>query len=83
MLLNWLWHTNDRDVLLSKISMFIKISMPIRNLLKATRFWKENYFILREFKHFRRIAILALVFTLLAAAFEGFGVGFILTFYIV
>jgi subfamily B ATP-binding cassette protein MsbA len=66
--------------LLLKIFMPIKVPMPIRNLLKATRFWKENYFILREFKYFRRIAFLALVFTLLAAAFEGFGVGFILTF---
>ncbi len=60
--------------------MRIKIPTPIRNLLKATRFWKDNYFVLREFKYFRRIAFLALVFTLLAAAFEGFGVGFILTF---
>lgn len=59
--------------------MHIKLSTPIRNLLKATRFWKDNYLILREFKHFRRIAILAVVFTLLAAVFEGFGVGFILT----
>ncbi len=54
--------------------------MPIRNLLKATQLWKDNYFILREFKHFRRIAVLAVVFTLLSAAFEGFGVGFILSF---
>ncbi len=60
--------------------MRIKVPTPIRNLLKTTRFWKDNYFILREFKHFRRIAVLAVVFTLLAAVFEGFGVGFILTF---
>jgi subfamily B ATP-binding cassette protein MsbA len=53
---------------------------PIRNLLKATKFWQENYIILREFKHFRRIAILALLFTFTAAAFEGFGVGFLLAF---
>jgi subfamily B ATP-binding cassette protein MsbA len=60
--------------------MRIKLPMPIRNSLKATRVWKNNYFIWREFKYFRRIAVLAVVFTLLAAAFEGLGVGFILTF---
>jgi ATP-binding cassette, subfamily B, bacterial MsbA len=60
--------------------MFIRLPLPIRNLLRATRFWKNNYFILRELKYFRQMAILALVFTLLAAAFEGFGIGFILTF---
>lgn len=54
--------------------------MPIRNLLKATSFWKNNSFILREFKYFRRIAVLALVFTVIAAGFEGFGVGLILSF---
>jgi subfamily B ATP-binding cassette protein MsbA len=60
--------------------MRIKLPTPIHNLLSATRFWKDNYFVLREFKYFRRIALLALVFTLLAAVFEGFGVGFILFF---
>ncbi|OKH32827.1 ABC transporter ATP-binding protein [[Phormidium ambiguum] IAM M-71] len=52
----------------------------LRNLFKTTKFWQENYIILREFKYFRRIAILALLFTLSAAAFEGFGVGFLLAF---
>ncbi len=60
--------------------MPIKFPRLVRDLLKATQFWKDNYLILREFKHFRRIAVLALVFTLLAAVFEGFGVGFILSF---
>jgi subfamily B ATP-binding cassette protein MsbA len=58
----------------------MKLPIPIYRLLKATSFWKENYFILREVKYFRKLAILALAFTLLAAVFEGFGVGFILTF---
>ncbi|MGL4618315.1 MAG: heterocyst formation ABC transporter subunit HepA, partial [Chroococcidiopsis sp.] len=58
--------------------MQIKLPTPVRNFLVATNFWKEYYFILREFKHFRQIAILAAVFTLLAAVMEGFGVGFIL-----
>lgn len=60
--------------------MDFKVLKSTRNVVKATRFWKNNYFILREFKYFRRIAILAVVFTLIAAVFEGFGVGLILTF---
>lgn len=52
----------------------------MRSLLKATSFWKNNYFILREFKYFRRIAVLAVVFTIIAACFEGFGIGLILSF---
>lgn len=52
----------------------------LRNFFKTTKFWQENYIILREFKYFRRIAILALIFTFTAAAFEGFGVGFLLAF---
>ena len=57
-----------------------KIPTPIRKLLKSTSFWTNNNFILREFKHFRRIAVYAVVFTLISAIFEGFGVGFILSF---
>ena len=60
--------------------MPIKIPIAIRQFLKATSFWRDNYFILREFKYFRGIVILAITFTLLAAVFEGFGVGFILSF---
>ncbi|WP_066377750.1 MULTISPECIES: heterocyst formation ABC transporter subunit HepA [unclassified Anabaena] len=52
----------------------------IRNLLKATSFWKDNYLILQEFKKFRKIAILALVFSVLAATFEGVSIGFLLSF---
>lgn len=36
--------------------------------------------ILREFRHFRRIAILAVIFALIAALFEGLTVGFIASF---
>lgn len=60
--------------------MRFKLPNPVRNLLKATSFWRENRIVLREFKYFRRIAILALVFTLISATFEGFGVGFLLSF---
>jgi len=60
--------------------MRFQLSSLIRSLLKSTRFWQDNYLILREFNYFRRIAILALVFMLLSAAFEAFGLGFILAF---
>lgn len=60
--------------------MRFKLPPLMHNLLKATKFWQDNYLILREFKYFRRVAVMALTFTLLAAVFEGFGVGFILTF---
>ena len=40
----------------------MQFSFPawLRQILKATRFWQDNYLILREFKHFRWIAILTL-----------------------
>ncbi|MBE9189528.1 ABC transporter ATP-binding protein [Gloeocapsopsis crepidinum LEGE 06123] len=57
-----------------------KISLSFRNLLSATKIWQENYFLIREFRNFRGIAILAIVFTIIAAIFEGIGVGFILSF---
>ncbi len=60
--------------------MKLKLPNAVRVLIKATGFWKENYLILREFKHFRRIAVLAVVFTLIAAFFEGVTVGFIASF---
>jgi ABC-type multidrug transport system fused ATPase/permease subunit len=60
--------------------MHSKTYQPLSNLFKATKFWKNNYLVLREFKHFRKITILAIVFSILAAAFEGFSIGFLLTF---
>jgi ATP-binding cassette, subfamily B, bacterial MsbA len=57
-----------------------KIPIPIRKLLKATSFWRDNFILLREFKHFRSIAIIALICTLLAAIFEGATVGLIASF---
>lgn len=47
-----------------------------RNLFKANNFWKDNYLILRELKHFRKIAVLAVIFSFLAASFEGVSIGF-------
>ncbi|MBR8833857.1 MAG: ABC transporter ATP-binding protein [Stigonema ocellatum SAG 48.90 = DSM 106950] len=60
--------------------MHIKVYSPLRNLLKATTLWQDNYLILREFKHFRKITILAVVFSFLAATFEGVSIGFLLSF---
>jgi len=60
--------------------MVLKLSNFIRNFLKATSFWKNNYLILRELKYFRRFAALALTFMFIAAAFEAFGIGFLLAF---
>lgn len=53
---------------------------PFIGLLKSTHFWQENYLILRELQYFPAAVILAIVFALLAAAFEGFGIGFLLAF---
>ena len=60
--------------------MRLKIYDAFGNILKATKFWQDNYLVLREFRSFRKITILALVFSILAAAFEGFSIGFLLTF---
>ena len=60
--------------------MHLKIYEPLGNLVKASKFWQNNYLVLREFKHFRKVALLALIFSVLAAAFEGFSIGFLLTF---
>ncbi|MEM7557184.1 MAG: heterocyst formation ABC transporter subunit HepA [Cyanobacteria bacterium P01_A01_bin.84] len=49
-------------------------------LFKTTSFWKDNYLILREFKHFKRVAIFAVIFSFLAATFEGVGISFLLSF---
>jgi len=55
-------------------------SNPIHIYLKKSELWQENYLILREFKHFPRIVVLAFIFTFLAATFEGVGIGFLLSF---
>ena len=62
--------------------MLIRPKIPIfaRKFLKATSFWQDNFIILREFKHFKKIAITALVCTVLAAFFEGATVGLIASF---
>ncbi|NJN88051.1 MAG: ABC transporter ATP-binding protein [Leptolyngbyaceae cyanobacterium SL_7_1] len=52
----------------------------VRRLLKTTHFWQENKLILREIKKFPGLIVLVLIFSLLTAIFEGFGISFLLTF---
>jgi len=58
----------------------MKNQVRLKRLLKATSFWKDNALILRELRHFPAIVGLAILFPLLAAVFEGFGIGFLLGF---
>ncbi|MEB3279473.1 MAG: ABC transporter transmembrane domain-containing protein, partial [Lyngbya sp.] len=60
--------------------MTLKFKKTFKNLVKKTSIWKDNSVIFREFKNFRKTLVLAIIFTFLAAAFEGSGVGLILTF---
>ena len=57
-----------------------KLSLWVHDFLKARSFWKDNYLILREFKHFRGIAILAIIFALVSAFLTGTTVGLISSF---
>ena len=52
----------------------------VKKVIKTTRFWREHRLILREFKHFQGVAILAVAFAFAAAFFEGATVGFIAAF---
>lgn len=60
--------------------MRLKLPLFMRRSLKASHFWRENSLILREFKYFPWVAAAAIAFAVIAAAFEGFGFGFLLTF---
>ena len=60
--------------------MRLKLPIAVRRAIKATRFWQENQLILREFKHFRRVAVCAVAFALVAAFLEGSTVGLIASF---
>jgi ATP-binding cassette, subfamily B, bacterial MsbA len=51
-----------------------------RNFFNLTKFWKDNSLILKQVKNFRKIAILAVIFSFLAASFEGVSIGFLLSF---
>jgi ATP-binding cassette, subfamily B, bacterial MsbA len=60
--------------------MYLKLYQEFSSLFKKTKFWENNYLFLREFKTFRKIAILALGFSFLGATFEGISIGFLLSF---
>ena len=60
--------------------MRFKPPLFVQNFVKATRFWQDNRLILRELRAFPGIVALAFLFPLLAAIFEGFGIGFLLAF---
>ena len=57
--------------------MRFKLPTPVRNLLKTTSLWRENYFILRELKQLRWLATLAILFSLVSALVAGLTVGLI------
>lgn len=63
-----------------KNNVYLKLPISISNILLNTGLWRNNYFILRELKSFRKIAISAIVFSLLAAIFEGITIGLITLF---
>jgi len=48
-----------------------------KNVVRNTKFWQHNYIFLREFKYFWLTALLAIVFSILGAVFEGVAVGVI------
>ncbi|WAL62770.1 heterocyst formation ABC transporter subunit HepA [Thermocoleostomius sinensis] len=52
----------------------------LRQFIKATNFWQENKLMLQEIKKFPRLIVLVIIFSFLTAAFEGFGISFLLTF---
>jgi ATP-binding cassette, subfamily B, bacterial MsbA len=60
--------------------MYLKLPIPLRNLFKASKFWEDNYLILREVKYFRKITVVAVTFTLLSAVMEGVSIGLLLSF---
>jgi subfamily B ATP-binding cassette protein MsbA len=48
-----------------------------RRIIENTSFWQQNYVFLREFKYFWGIALLAIIFSILGAFFEGIAVAVI------
>jgi ABC-type multidrug transport system fused ATPase/permease subunit len=60
--------------------MHIPLHPVLRNLAKTSQFWQDNRLILKELRHFPRVVVLVFLFPFLAAAFEGFGIGFLLVF---
>jgi ATP-binding cassette, subfamily B, bacterial MsbA len=57
-----------------------KTFFPVKVLFKSSKLWRDNHFFLREFSHFRIIAFLALLFSVMAASFEGLSISLLLSF---
>ncbi len=57
--------------------MYIKLPYFINRIFKTNSFWQENYLIIKAFKPFYRTAIIAVVFTIVAAVLEAVGIGLI------
>ncbi|MEM8545569.1 MAG: ABC transporter ATP-binding protein, partial [Cyanobacteria bacterium P01_H01_bin.119] len=55
-------------------------SILFRRLLQTTQFWQDNGLIFREARYFPGIAAMVIAAPILAAIFEGFGIGFLLGF---
>lgn len=51
-----------------------------KSILGKTKLWRRYGLLLDELGHMKRIVALAIAFTVLAAIFEGFGVGFLMSF---
>lgn len=49
-------------------------------MFRKTTFFQDNKLVLRELKYIRGTVSLAIIFPLLSAAFEGFGIGFLFAF---
>ena len=60
--------------------MHFKPARLVHKFISPTRFWQDNAVFLREFKYFPQVAVLALMFSFLAATFEGVSIGFLLSF---
>jgi len=49
-------------------------------MFRKITFFQDNKLVLRELKYIRGTVLLAIIFPLLSAAFEGFGIGFLFAF---
>lgn len=57
-----------------------KLPLSVSRALRSTEFWRNNKLLLGEIRRFPRILLAVLVFSFLAAVFEGFGISFLMAF---
>ncbi|XHX79215.1 MAG: heterocyst formation ABC transporter subunit HepA [Stenomitos frigidus ULC029] len=58
----------------------IQLPSSVRQIVRTTGFWRNNRLILKEIRRFPHIVGMVLLFSLLAATFEGLGISFLLAF---